>query len=177
MQTKCGHFYLFQPQVVKMTAQTSPRLHWYIFAWWQLHLGCLATMSVSVKSKTWEWTWVPFTEAVFVRQSSAEQCGAHQHQPGADLDDPSVMKVGVFSSSLAYLQVLFCFLKDILTQQMDYFLYWVFIMRDNRIWNLAFKMTTHGLSSRNRILAPLVLYTYKHRQVLRIHSSLYSKEL
>ncbi len=39
---------------------------------------------------------------------------------------------------------------------MHYSLYWVF-MRDNRIWNLAVKMTTHGLSRRCGILAPLVL--------------------
>ncbi len=30
-------------------------------------------------------------------------------------------------------------------------------MRDNRIWNLAVKMTTHGLSSKSGILEPLLL--------------------
>ncbi len=39
-------------QAVITLAQTLPHLHWYIFARWQLHLGCLATISVSVKSET-----------------------------------------------------------------------------------------------------------------------------
>ncbi len=47
------------------------------------------------------------TAAIFVPQWSR----AHLHQLGVDLDDPFPMKVGVFSSSLTYLQVLFSFLK------------------------------------------------------------------
>ncbi len=46
---------------------------------------------------------------------------------------------------------------------MHYCRYWVFIRGDNRIWNLAVKMTTHGLSSRNGILALLVLMYYGHQ--------------
>ncbi len=67
-------------------------------------------------------------------------------------------KVGIFSSSLEYLQVLFCFFKkEIRTQSTHYSLYWVIILRENRIWNLAVKMTTHSLSSRNGNLALPVL--------------------
>ncbi len=58
-------------------------------------------------------------EAVFVRQSSAAHGRAgEQSSPasGADVNDMLLMKPGVFSSSLAYLQVLFHFFKDILTQ-------------------------------------------------------------
>ncbi len=35
------------------------------------------------------------------RHTAAQRSRAHLHQPGADLDDPSLMKVAVFSSSLA----------------------------------------------------------------------------
>ncbi len=42
---------------------------------------------------------------------------------------------------------------------MHYSLNWVFIMRNNRIGNLAVKMTTQSLSMRYGILYPLVLIT------------------
>ncbi len=42
---------------------------------------------------------------------AAQQSRAHLHQLGVDLCDPSLMKVGFLSSFLAYLQVLFSFLK------------------------------------------------------------------
>ncbi len=74
---------------------------------WQLHLGCLTTFIASVKSKTEEQ--IPCREAVFVPQSSAAAEQSSPASAGVDLDDPSQMKVGVFSSSLADLQVLFCF--------------------------------------------------------------------
>ncbi len=62
------------------------------------------------------------------------------------------MKMGIFPSSLLSLGVII-FLIDIPTQQMHYSLYWVFIMKDIRIWNLV-KMTTHGLSSRTGYSGP-----------------------
>ncbi len=74
---------------------------------WQLHRGCLATIIVSVKSKTLERLQVPFTEEICVPQSIAlmavQRSRAHLHQPPADRDDPSRMKGAVFSSSLAYI--------------------------------------------------------------------------
>ncbi len=45
------------------------------------------------------------------QRAAAQQGRTHLHQPGVDLNDPSVMKVGVFSSSLAYLQAFFRLLK------------------------------------------------------------------
>ncbi len=75
-----------------MTAQTLPWLNWYIFVQWQLHFGCLA----SVKSTTRERLQFPFTEAIFVAQSSAAQRSrVHLHQPGIDQDDLSVMKADI----------------------------------------------------------------------------------
>ncbi len=57
-----------------------------------------------------------FTEKIFLSSKAAQQSRAHPRQLGADLDDPSLTKVSVFSSSSAYLHVLFLsFLKkDIL---------------------------------------------------------------
>ncbi len=75
---------------------------------WQLLLGCLATTIASVKSKATR------AEVNIVPQGSAAHNNAAEQKPasgGADLDDPSQMKVGVSSSSSAYLQVLVPFLK------------------------------------------------------------------
>ncbi len=108
---------------------------------------------ISVKGKTSE----RFLSLKAVQRTAAQQSRAHLHQLWADHDDPS-MKVGVFSSSLVYLQVFFSFLQtNPNTKMHSSLIYWVFIMTDNRIWNLVVKMTTHGLSGRNGILALLVL--------------------
>ncbi len=56
-----------------------------VFVTWQ------PSLSLS-KVKLWEWPWVPFTEAIFVPQSSPVlHSKAHLHQPGADLDDPPLL--------------------------------------------------------------------------------------
>ncbi len=41
-------------------------------------------------------------------------------------------------------------------------------MRDNRIWNLMIKMTTHSLSSRNGILALLMLRTIALNEYVKL---------
>ncbi len=49
---KMGSFLSISATTVIMTAQTLPRLNWYMFTCWQLCICCLATIIESVKRKT-----------------------------------------------------------------------------------------------------------------------------
>ncbi len=92
---------------------------------------------------------------IYVPQSSSKQLRATQqsrarlHQSGAALDDPSPMKMAVFSSSMAYLQVLFCFFFK---------RYPINALLSILGINHEREMTTHSLSRRYKILT-LVLLT------------------
>ncbi len=47
------------------------------------------------------------------RRTAAQWSIAHLHQPGVDLYDPSLIKVDIFSSSLAYFSGVILFFKKI----------------------------------------------------------------
>ncbi len=137
-------------------SSTAVKMTRYIFAQWQLRLAWKSSSLSKVKLKSVYKLHLRrhFLSLKAARHTAAQRSRAHPHHPGADLDDPPLMKEGVFSSSSAYPQLLFCFLQR---YPNTINAYWVFVMRDNRIWNLEVKMTTHGISSSDGILALLVL--------------------
>ncbi len=108
-----------------------------------------------------------FMSLIAVQRTAAWWSRAHLHQLGADRNDLSLVKVGVFLPPKKIFSCYFAFRKDITTQVIHHSLYWLLIMRDSRIWNLADKMTSDSISSRNRILALLVLNNRKHEVLIR----------
>ncbi len=78
-----------------MTAQILPQLNRYIFMWWQLHLGCLATIIVSFKSKTLKVAASSIYRGNFCLSKQRGRASEQSSPASVDWDDLSPMKVGV----------------------------------------------------------------------------------
>ncbi len=153
------HFRLFRPQEVKI--QILPPLNWFIFVQWQLNLDCLTTIIVC-QMLNFESDHEFHLQMQFLSLKAAWR-GLRSRAELTCISRERIWMIRPlwkWAFSLPPWHISKCFLvffKGILAQEMQYSMYWVFIIRDNRILNLVVKMTTHWLSSKHGILALLSL--------------------
>ncbi len=105
-QRNYANFLLFQPKTVIMIAQILPQLRWYVFAWWQLHLGCFAFSLLKVRR-------VPLTETIFVQQRGTQHhnwaeltCISREQFEWSVLDESGrfLFLLGISSGVILFLQ-------------------------------------------------------------------------